>query len=296
MSASYVNEPGKVYPPDKYRRNTALYIALAVLGLLLVILIAYLALSRESKYETGMEYLQAKDYNSALAEFQDISPKDNDFRRAQNKINYIYGVKSFNDGNFDEAKIYLTKVEPSDEYYNESKLMLEKIASNVREDELQTQLSEAKNKKDTVIIKEKEPANTGGNTPIEKPPVKNTDEEISKKYITQVESLINKFQTTYQSSENASVESKRNYVSNMSSIMSQLNSLSYNANEKNALVIDLKSTAARWMSKRIEFINKLISENSVGVTNTTRSSKEEGDKLYNMTNNQLTKTKGFYNK
>jgi hypothetical protein len=77
--------------------------------------------------------------------------------------------------------------------------------------------------------------------------------------------------------------------------MSQLNSLSYNAGEKNAMVIDLKSLAARWMSKRIEYINKLISENSIGVTNTTRSAKEEGDKLFNMTKNQLSKTKGFYN-
>lgn len=300
MSANYANNPNNTNnsntnnPTGRIRKNTALYTIFAVLGLFLIILIAYMAFSKDSHYDKGMKYLQAKDYNSALMEFQNVSPGDKEFRRAQNKINYINGYKAFNEGNFDKAKVYLSEIDPADEYYNESKLMLDKIAGDLRETELQTQLAQEKNKKDTVIIKQKEPVNNKNNEK-EKNPVKNKDEEISKKYVTRVENLMNKFQSVYQSAENASVESKKNYVSNMSSIMSQLNSLSYSAGEKNAMVVDLKIDAAKWMSKRIDYINKLISENSVGVTNTTRMSKEEGDKLYNIAKSQLTKTKGFYN-
>jgi hypothetical protein len=300
MSANYTNEPHYSDNPNtnnpavRTRKNTVLYTVFAVLGFFLIILIAYVAFSKDSHYDKGMKYLQVKDYNSALVEFQNVSPGDKEFRRAQNKINYINGYKAFNEENFDRAKVYLAAIDPTDEYYNESKLMLDKIASNTRETDLQTQLDQARNKRDTVIQKQKEPVSSKNNEK-EKNPVKNKDEEISKKYVTQVENLMNKFQSVYQSAENASVESKKNYVSNMSSIMSQLNGLSYSAGEKNAMVIDLKSIAAKWMSKRIDYINKLISENTVGVTNTTRSAKEEGDKLYNMTKSQLTKTKGFYN-
>jgi hypothetical protein len=81
----------------------------------------------------------------------------------------------------------------------------------------------------------------------------------------------------------------------MSSIMSNVNSLSYSASEKNALVLDYKNAVTRWMSKRIEFINKLIAENSVSVTNNTRSAKEEGDKLFTMAKNQMSKVKSYYN-
>jgi hypothetical protein len=48
------------------------------------------------------------------------------------------------------------------------------------------------------------------------------------------------------------------------------------------------------MDKRIAFINKLIAENSVSETNTSRSLKEEGDKMYVTVSNQLKKVRGLY--
>jgi hypothetical protein len=48
------------------------------------------------------------------------------------------------------------------------------------------------------------------------------------------------------------------------------------------------------MDKRISYINKLISENSVTETNTSRSLKEEGDKLYFQVRNQLNRAGGRY--
>jgi hypothetical protein len=284
MTAKYITDPNLNAPKsDKISRNTILYTAVAVLGLIVIILIAYFALSRDSHYTSGLKYLQAKNYNSALLEFQTINPDDKDFRMAQSKINYINGVKAFADSKYDEARIYFSKVDPSDEYYTDAKMMMSRIVNNnVQQDELQNLLNEVKKTKDTVIIREKTPVSKGNESGKEKNPPKKTDDEISKQYVLQVEKYMNQFESVYQSAASAGVDSKRNYVNNMSSIMSNVNSLSYNAADKNALVLDYKNAVTRWMSKRIEFINKMIAENSASVTNNTRSAKEEGDKLFIM--------------
>ncbi len=297
MSTNNINDPNLSEPKsDRVSKNTVLYTVITVLGLIVIILIAYFALSRDSHYTTGLKYLQGKDYNSALLEFQRVNPDNKDFRMVQSKINYINGVKAFADNNFDEARVYFSKVDPSDEYYTDAKLMLGRITNNnVQKDELQNLLNEVKKSRDTVIIKEKTPVSKGNENNNEKNPPKKSDEDISRQYVTQVEKYMNQFESIYQSAASASVDSKRSYVNNMSSIMSKLNSLSYNAAEKNALVLDYKNGVTRWMSKRIEYINKLIAENSVSVTNTTRSAKEEGDKLFTMAKNQMNKVKSYYN-
>jgi hypothetical protein len=279
---------------ERISKNTVLYTAVAVLGLIVIILIAYLALSRDSHYQTGLKYLQAKDYNSALVEFQHVNPDDKEYSMAQSKINYINGVKAFADSKFDEAKVYFSKVDPSDEFYTDAQMMKSRIANNVQQDELQNLLNEVKKTKDTVIVKEKAPVTKGNEKGNGNPP-KKSDDEVSKQYVSQVEKYMNQFETAYQSAAGASVDSKKSYVKNMSSIMSNVNSLSYSASEKNALVLDYKNAVTRWMSKRIEFINKLIAENSVSVTNNTRSAKEEGDKLFTMAKNQMSKVKSYYN-
>lgn len=296
MSTNNINDPNLSEPKsDRVSKNTVLYTVITVLGIIVIILIAYFALSRDSHYSTGLKYLQGKDYNSALLEFQRVNPDNKDFRMAQSKINYINGVKAFADNNFDEARVYFSKVDPSDEYYTDAKLMLGRITNNnVQKDELQNLLNEVKKSRDTVIIKEKTPVSKGNENNNEKNPPKKSDEDISRQYVTQVEKYMNQFESVYQSAASASVDSKRTYVNNMSSIMSKLNSLSYNAAEKNALVLDYKNGVTRWMSKRIEYINKLIAENSVSVTNTTRSAKEEGDKLFTMAKNQMNKVKSYY--
>ena len=45
------------------------------------------------------------------------------------------------------------------------------------------------------------------------------------------------------------------------------------------------------MNKRIEFIGRLIKDNTAAETNTSRSLKEEGDKLYYSVTQQIKKTK-----
>ncbi len=77
----------------------------------------------------------------------------------------------------------------------------------------------------------------------------------------------------------------------MRSIAERLNALSYNAKEKDPEALELRKRSTAWMNKRIEFIQKLISDRSEKETNTSRSLKEEGDKLYYSVTQQLKKTK-----
>ena len=57
-----------------------------------------------------------------------VKPSDKNFQLAQSKINYIYGIRAYNDNQMAQANVYLSKVIPGDEYYGESQLLLEKIA------------------------------------------------------------------------------------------------------------------------------------------------------------------------
>ena len=64
--------------------------------------------------------------------------------------------------------------------------------------------------------------------------------------------------------------------------------------EKDAELSQLKNDINTWVDKRIAYINKLIAENSVGETNTSRSIKEEGDKLYFRVSALQKKVRGKY--
>lgn len=286
------------YERRETRNRTFLYVAAGLLGVI-VILILFFALSgKDSHYETGIEYLRAKQYNAALTEFQYVSPSDNEYALAQSKINFINGVKAYNGSNYDEALVYLNKVDERDEFYQEARLMLDQIAANERQKNLEELLADEKNNKDTVVKERviQTPGITNKPPTVKEPPVTtNKDEQAAKKYIASVQSLISKFNATYQSAYTADVESKRNYVANLMSISSQLNGTAYTASEKNAMVIELKGLASKMMNRRIDFINKLISSGIVTEDKYSRAMKEEGDKLLNMTMRQMDKVKSFYN-
>ncbi|MDQ3193377.1 MAG: hypothetical protein M3P82_00115 [Bacteroidota bacterium] len=89
-------------------RNKTFTYWLAVLGALLLAVILYFALSGESDYEKGVKYLNQKQYSEALVEFQNVDPGEKEFRMAQSKINYINGLRSYNDNMYPQAKTYLS--------------------------------------------------------------------------------------------------------------------------------------------------------------------------------------------
>ncbi len=255
----------------------------------IIAVVFYLNQTGTSHYDKGAELLKDKQYSEALSEFQKVEPGDKNFAQAQSKINYINGLIAYNNGLIPDATVYLSKVAPDDEYYHDSQLMLQKIADRNSQENLQSQIDSLKRKKDTVVIKVKTPDEK------EKEARHNlTDAQINKNYISGAEGMINKFEPLYESAKGSSVESKKQFVKDMSSVYSQFSSLSYNAVNKDGDITELQRLTGSWMNKRISFINKLIAENSISETNNSRASKEEGDKAYNIMMNLLHKVKSSH--
>jgi len=240
--------------------------------------------SDNKNYDSGIELLKGKKYTEAIAEFQKVQTGDKNFRLAQSKINYIQGVMAFDDSLFRAAELRLEKVEADDEYFHDAQLMIDKIAQK-------NKLTEAP-RTDTVIIREEITGTKGREKETEKETIKaKTDAEITAAYVKQTKNLIGQFEDLYQSGYKAPVDSKSNYLTNMSTVSGKLKGLTYIAKEKDAEAIELNKKAAAWMNKRVEFLSKLVKDNSVTETNASRSLKEEGDKLYYAVNQQMKKVK-----
>ena len=265
-----------------YTKSTIYSYLVKVMAVAMIVLFIASGCSGNKSYETGLELLKGKKYTEAIAEFQKVPTGEKNFRLAQSKINYIQGVMAFDDSLFSAAELRLEKVEADDEYFHDSQLMIDKILQR-------NKITEAP-KTDTLIIREEVTGIKGREKETEKETVKaKTDAEMTAAYVKQTKNLIDQFESLYQSGYKASVESKSNYLSNMSSVSGKLRGLSYNAKEKDAEAMELNKKAASWMNKRIEFISRLIKDNSAAETNTSRSIKEEGDKLYYAVNQQMKK-------
>ncbi len=247
-------------------------------------LVLFAGCSSTGHYEKGMELLKDRQYPEAISEFQKIDAGEKDFRLAQSKIAYIQGLQAFNDSLFSAAEVQLVRVTNDDEFYHESQLMLDKITK--RKNDLYIP------KTDTLVIREEEQGSKGKEKTDDKVKVEvETDADLTKKFIKQETELIEKFESLYQSAYTASVESKSNYLSNMKSVASRLNALDYGAKEKDAEALELKQKATAWMNKRIDFVNQLIKDKAIKESNTSRSLKEEGDKLYFGVTQQMKKVK-----
>lgn len=157
---------------------------------------------------------------------------------------------------------------------------------------LESLRNEVKKDKDTAATKtenKKQPK-------TKEPKPKLTDDEISKAYVSSIESKISKFNSVCQTAMTTDVETKRSLVKSMSAIHGEFSKIGYNAGTKNAEVLEFRRLEDRWMDRRIAYINKLIADNTVTETNNSRSLKEESDKLYNLMMKQLAKVKGLYSK
>ncbi len=230
--------------------------------ILLVIGVVIGGCSGMNHYEKGKDFMAKKQYTEAISEFQKIDPGEKDFRLGQSKISYIQGLLAFNDSLLQAAEMNLRKVEADDEFYHDSQLMLEKIRQKNERFVSQP--------KDTVIIRE-EITGTKGIEKEKEAETAPSDAELTGRYVSQMEDIINKFESLYQSAHVAAVDSKKNYLSNMRSSLSQFNSLNYRAKEKDAGALELKQKTNDWMNKRISFISKLIADNTISETNTSRS-------------------------
>jgi tetratricopeptide (TPR) repeat protein len=289
------------YPPvDKstqryiaYQRRTnktLLFITALILGA--VILFFVFTMTGESHYEKGNAYLKNKQYTEALAEYEKIDPDEKDYPKVQSKINYINGLTSYNMSLYPAALTYLSKVAPDDEYFHDAQLMIQNINQTTEDQRLKAQLdSLARLKKDTLVVKHETSTGTGTIPGVKPLP---TDAELSRRYYAKLQNVISGFESNYQSAAVVPVNSKSDYLAKMQSFRRDLINAAYEAREKDPDLISLRNSINTWMDKRISYINKLISENSVTETNTSRSLKEEGDKLYFQVRNQLNRAGGRY--
>jgi hypothetical protein len=120
---------------------------------ILIICLAFCLVGCKNEYDKGTQFLVDKKYDLALAEFEKIQSSDENYKRAQSKISYINGLNAYNKNKFDEAKVFLDKVDSYDENYNEVKVMLDKIASEEKSKKLESDLTDMDAKLKNMEIK-----------------------------------------------------------------------------------------------------------------------------------------------
>ncbi len=261
----------------KTNKKTFLYLTLAILAVIVIVLV--FMMKGDSHYDKGNMYLKNKNYAEALSEYQKVDAGDKDFRMAQSKINYINGLDAFNSNMYPTALMFLSKVPSDDEYYQASQLMIQKISEVTEQSNLKSQIDSLKmSRKDTIIVKQEITSNEGGIKTKEKEALSAT--ELNKRFYVKLDKTIGSFESHYQSAATSQVSSKKDYLAKMESVRRDLVNSVNESSEKDPELSQLKSDINTWIDKRIAYINKLISENSVSETSTSRSLKEEGDKLY----------------
>jgi hypothetical protein len=276
---------------DRQKKSSFSKVIITFLLLLIttVLVIWYLS-SGNSNYENGMNYTKEKKYTEALYEFQKVAPDNKDFNNAQSKINYINGLQNYESGNNQAAIVYLQKVRTDDEYFQASKLMIEKINESNLAGNMKSQIDSLKGVKDTVIIQKQTTVYNGKAQETTDPQIQ-ADIESSRKYLSELSSAISRFEGLYQSARTAPLNTKSDYSKSMESLDKESSNFKYSAGKKDEGVVELKRLTSQWMDKRISFIRQLISERSVSETNLSRPTKEEGDRLYSSVMSQMNRVK-----
>jgi tetratricopeptide (TPR) repeat protein len=173
---------------ERKENRTMIYVIMGIAAVVIIALVIILTSNKESNYEIGVNYIQAKNYDAAIAALQKIPPDDSKYALAQSKINYINGVKLYNMNDYNAAKMYLEKVSPSDEFYTDAKVLISKITTGRNTtDNTQTTIQQT----DTVKkIIEKVDTVKKNIDPV-------ADNQAAKTYVQIMSSFIEKFQNTY---------------------------------------------------------------------------------------------------
>lgn len=240
-----------------------IFLLVTVIGVM-----TYMLFFNTSSYEQGVIYLREKQYEAALIKFQEVPPADKEYNFAQSKINYITGLKLFDENNLGEAKPFLEKVAVNDEYANEVKFMLEKIDQYEKQQVLEEQLREDEQKKIEDAQKETEQ--------------KIKDSEASKKYLQELLKLADKFESEYQLSKVESSATMKKNLRNLGDIRTQIAALKYEAENPDQQILDFKSLLDQMMKSRINVVQDVITENVETVdevSEETKMSITDSDKL-----------------
>ncbi|MBE2255867.1 MAG: hypothetical protein IAE65_06665 [Ignavibacteria bacterium] len=267
----------------KQGNKTVIFMTVIIVLVMVILGILWFTVFNVSKYDKGMEFLSRRNYDQALIQFNNIPEGTSEYNSAQSKINYINGVRLFNVNDYKNAKEYLTKVSPTDEYYNEVKLMLDKIQDVEKAEQLKEQLEQ--DEKNKILEAQK----------MEEQKVK--DKATSKEYFLTLQRLEDKFEGEFELAKvENSVTMKKN-LRNLNDIRQQLLDSKYEAVIQDPELLEYRSMVDTWMARCISFITEVISENVLSIQDAGIKAKNilsDADKYKEEVNTKNQKLKTVY--
>src|SRR5437867_9232096 len=137
------------------------------------------------------------------------------------------------------------------------------------------------------------------------------EDPASKNYVLSLNKLINRFESAFQSAKSAPWQTKQQDLAKMNSIFEEFSNLKYSSSDNS--VVDLRGLVAKWMNKRMDYVDKLILElvykndyshllntaeveymENVYKTNAAQTLLSEGNGIYETMMTQMNKIKSFY--
>jgi hypothetical protein len=262
-------------------KNNVLKYVLATMGVVLLLAILLFTLSGGSNYESGMKYLNQKQYSEAIFEFSKVEPDEKEFKMAQSKINYINGLKSHEQGMKSESLEFLAMVDPLDEYYRESQLMIDKTKMEYKQVNLEALNEQISRVKDKVIIQEQSLIHKSAEVSNSAEGLSGQDDLSStnsntEQILTQLLGQVTQFENQYQSALDASTDVRKSYLNKVDSLHAVFNN-KITSKGADSRMIQVYNLSASWMQKRMNHIAQLISgrENESSIT-----TKQDGDRAY----------------
>lgn len=243
----------------KQGNKMIIFMSVIILLVLVILGLLWITYFNKSDYNKGMEFLSVRNYEQALIYFQKVPSGEGDYVAAQSKINYINGVKLFNVNDYAGAKQFLIKVNPNDEYYNEVKLMLDKVTEVEKAEQLKQQLEQDERRQilDAQILDAQ----------------KIKDKAVSNEYFALLKRLEDKFQSEFDLAKvENSVEMKKN-IRRMVEIRNEMLDLKYDAVNQDPLLLEYKNALDNWMLKCNNFITLAIFENVVSIQDVSTNAK-----------------------
>lgn len=267
------------------KQGNKMIIFMSIIILLVVVILGmvWLMYFNKSDYDKGMEFLSVRNYEQALIYFQKVPAGKGDYAAAQSKINYINGVKLFNVNDYVGAKQFLGKVNPNDEYYNEVKLMMDKINDYEKADQLKQQLEQ--DQRQLILDAQQQEGQ------------KIKDKTISNEYFALLKRLEDKFQSEFDLAKvENSVEMKKN-IRKMVEIRNEMLDLKYTAVNQDPELLDYKNVLDNWMLKCNNFISLAIFENVISIQDVSANAKNtltDADRYKEEANTARQKLNTFY--
>jgi tetratricopeptide (TPR) repeat protein len=143
---------------NRQNKNIMMIFGGVVIVIIVILIIVFTSRSDNEHYAIGVNYINQKRYDAALVELEKIQPTDKDYPDAVAKIYYVRGVLQFQEGNYNEAYSYFTRVDPADQFYKEARNFMDEIdrlrgAADRTEDQTQDAVQNVDTIDQTTVIR-----------------------------------------------------------------------------------------------------------------------------------------------